>query len=246
MISCLRRAGVEVVERHVPVWEGRRAQVRRRPGVGAALARARRAELLRRPSDDARRGRSSATRATSTCGARQAVARRRRSSSTRSSRSGTRSSTTAAASARQPARRARSRAIDRRALPRRRPRRRRHRRARGASSRALGARRVERRFVGAEERLFRPGWRPTGRVQCLFVGKLIPLHGLETILAAARLAPDFRFRVVGSRPARPPARRPAAERRARALGRVRAAPGRAAPRLVRARDLRHRRRRRGA
>ena len=32
----------------------------------------------------------------------------------------------------------------------------------------------------------------------LFVGKLIPLHGLETILAAARLAPDLRFRVVGS------------------------------------------------
>ena len=32
----------------------------------------------------------------------------------------------------------------------------------------------------------------------LFVGKLIPLHGLETILAAARLAPDLRFRVVGT------------------------------------------------
>jgi glycosyltransferase involved in cell wall biosynthesis len=30
------------------------------------------------------------------------------------------------------------------------------------------------------------------------VGKLIPLHGLETILAAARLAPDLRFRLVGS------------------------------------------------
>src|SRR5439155_12304820 len=33
---------------------------------------------------------------------------------------------------------------------------------------------------------------------CLFVGKLIPLQGLETILAAARLAPELRFRVVGS------------------------------------------------
>ncbi len=32
----------------------------------------------------------------------------------------------------------------------------------------------------------------------LFVGKLIPLHGLETILAAARLAPEIPFRVVGS------------------------------------------------
>ena len=33
---------------------------------------------------------------------------------------------------------------------------------------------------------------------CLFVGKLIPLHGLDTILDAARLAPELRFRVVGS------------------------------------------------
>ena len=35
-------------------------------------------------------------------------------------------------------------------------------------------------------------------VHALFVGKLIPLHGLETILAAARLAPELRIRVVGS------------------------------------------------
>ena len=40
------------------------------------------------------------------------------------------------------------------------------------------------------------GARP--RRTALFVGKLIPLHGLETILAAARLAPDIRFLVVGS------------------------------------------------
>jgi len=53
-------------------------------------------------------------------------------------------------------------------------------------------------FVGAEERLFRPGWQPAERFQALFVGKLIPLHGLETILAAARLAPEISFRVVGS------------------------------------------------
>jgi glycosyltransferase involved in cell wall biosynthesis len=31
----------------------------------------------------------------------------------------------------------------------------------------------------------------------LFVGKLIPLHGLETILAAAALVPEIPFRVVG-------------------------------------------------
>jgi glycosyltransferase involved in cell wall biosynthesis len=53
-------------------------------------------------------------------------------------------------------------------------------------------------LVGAEERLFRPGWSPPEAFQALFVGKLIPLHGLETILAAARLAPEIPFRVVGS------------------------------------------------
>jgi glycosyltransferase involved in cell wall biosynthesis len=62
--------------------------------------------------------------------------------------------------------------------------------------RTLGAQRVEVCFVGAEERIFRPGW--TGGGPVLFVGKLIPLHGLETILAAARLAPDVQFRIVGS------------------------------------------------
>ena len=36
------------------------------------------------------------------------------------------------------------------------------------------------------------------RSLCLFVGKLIPLHGLDTILAAARIAPEVPFRVVGS------------------------------------------------
>jgi glycosyltransferase involved in cell wall biosynthesis len=53
-------------------------------------------------------------------------------------------------------------------------------------------------FVGAEERLFWPGWVRTDPFTCLFVGKLIPLHGLETILDAARIASDLRFRIVGS------------------------------------------------
>jgi glycosyltransferase involved in cell wall biosynthesis len=53
-------------------------------------------------------------------------------------------------------------------------------------------------FVGAEERIFMPGWRPEAPFTCLFVGKLIPFHGLETIVAAARLLPDIRFRIVGS------------------------------------------------
>ena len=53
-------------------------------------------------------------------------------------------------------------------------------------------------FVGAEDGLFSPGPAPTGPFHALFVGKLIPLHGLETILAAARLASEIPFRIVGS------------------------------------------------
>jgi glycosyltransferase involved in cell wall biosynthesis len=61
-----------------------------------------------------------------------------------------------------------------------------------------GISRVEVCFVGAEERVFQPVWRPRDRFHALFIGKLIPLHGLETILEAARLAPEIPFRVVGS------------------------------------------------
>jgi glycosyltransferase involved in cell wall biosynthesis len=53
-------------------------------------------------------------------------------------------------------------------------------------------------FVGAEERLFRPGWKAPERFVALFVGKLIPLQGVETILAAARLVPEIPVRIVGS------------------------------------------------
>jgi len=63
---------------------------------------------------------------------------------------------------------------------------------------ALPADRVAVCFVGAEDRLFRPGRREANEFQVLFVGKLIPLHGLETILAAAALTPEIEFRVVGS------------------------------------------------
>ena len=51
--------------------------------------------------------------------------------------------------------------------------------------------------VGADDERFRPGWQPPGRFNALFVGKLIPLHGLDTILAAARIAAEIPFRVVG-------------------------------------------------
>jgi glycosyltransferase involved in cell wall biosynthesis len=53
-------------------------------------------------------------------------------------------------------------------------------------------------LVGAEEAVFGPGWEPEDPATALFVGKLIPLHGLETILNAARFAPEVRFRVIGS------------------------------------------------
>jgi glycosyltransferase involved in cell wall biosynthesis len=62
----------------------------------------------------------------------------------------------------------------------------------------LDAARVAVCLVGAEDRLFTPRDAAPDRFQALFVGKLIPLHGLETILAAARLVPEVPFRVVGS------------------------------------------------
>jgi glycosyltransferase involved in cell wall biosynthesis len=62
----------------------------------------------------------------------------------------------------------------------------------------LARERVEVCFVGAEERVFQPGWDPAEPFTALFVGKLIPLHGVATVLEAARIAPDLRFRVIGT------------------------------------------------
>jgi glycosyltransferase involved in cell wall biosynthesis len=50
-------------------------------------------------------------------------------------------------------------------------------------------------LVGAEESVFHPPWSPAKSF--LFVGKLIPLHGLETILAAAKLVPELTITVAG-------------------------------------------------
>ena len=57
---------------------------------------------------------------------------------------------------------------------------------------------IETCFVGAEDRLFTPGWQPLEPFTALFVGKLLPLQGIDTILEAARRAAKVRFRVVGS------------------------------------------------
>jgi glycosyltransferase involved in cell wall biosynthesis len=196
VISCLRRAGVEVFERHEPVWDGQEHKFS--AGVGAA-ARLARAELrLRRsaggsPFDALVVGYPGHL----DLGAARKLARRRPvvfnplvslADTLVGDRRRFRQGGLAARVLR---------SIDRRAF-----------RAAdlvvadtGAQAtlfESLGAQRVGVCFVGAEERLFRPGWSPPDDFTALFVGKLIPLHGLETILAAARLAPDVRFRVVGS------------------------------------------------
>jgi len=53
-------------------------------------------------------------------------------------------------------------------------------------------------YVGAEDRVFRAEPRPEAPFHVLFVGTLIPLHGIETILQAAALCPELEFRIVGS------------------------------------------------
>ncbi|MGH3135410.1 MAG: glycosyltransferase [Gaiellaceae bacterium] len=62
----------------------------------------------------------------------------------------------------------------------------------------LASERVASCYVGADDRLFVPGPREYERFRVLFVGKLIPLHGLDTILSAAALCPEIEFHVVGS------------------------------------------------
>jgi glycosyltransferase involved in cell wall biosynthesis len=57
---------------------------------------------------------------------------------------------------------------------------------------------VEVCFVGAEERVFTPGWTQPETFSVLFIGKLIPLQGVDVVLAAARRAPEIPFRIVGS------------------------------------------------
>jgi glycosyltransferase involved in cell wall biosynthesis len=198
VISCLRRAGVDVVERHIGVWEGRRDSWRAGPATFARLAAAE-LRLLRKPDAEfdvvlvGYPGHLDLKAARRAAGERPVVfnplvsladtfvADRGR------FRPGT------------PAARALE-AIDRRAF-----------RAADlvvadteaharhlAELAGLSDERMAVCFVGAEERLFRPGWAPTEPFTCLFVGKLIPLQGVETILAAARAAPELPFRVVGS------------------------------------------------
>jgi glycosyltransferase involved in cell wall biosynthesis len=196
VISCLRRAGVEVVERHVPVWEGREHKWGAGLGAAARLAAAE-LRLLARPSESfdaliaGYPGHLDLTAARRAARGRPVVFNPLVSLADTLVSDRGRFRTGGL-----PARVLT--AIDRRAF-------------RAADlvvadtaahaehlARLTGAPRVEVCFVGAEERIFRPGREPSDSFTVLFVGKLIPLHGLETILAAARLAPELRFRVVGS------------------------------------------------
>jgi glycosyltransferase involved in cell wall biosynthesis len=197
VISCLRRAGVEVVERHEPVWEGDDEKWSAGPAAAVRLAVAE-ARLL------ARRGRKADVVLVGYPGHLDLAAARRAARgrpvvfnplvSLSDTLVGDRGRFGAKSL---PARLLR--AVDRRAL-------------RSAdlvvtdtSAHAeflAGLARLPRErfavcFVGAEERVFRPGWSPEEPFTALFVGKLIPLHGVGTIVDAARLAPDVRFRVVG-------------------------------------------------
>ena len=193
VISCLRRAGVEVEERHVPVWEGR--EHKWRAGALAALRlAAAELRLLARPRAEfdalvvGYPGHLDLPAARRAAGSRPVVFNPLVSVS--DTLVGDRGRFRAGGVADRALR-----AVDRHAL-------------RAADLvvsdtaanadlfRRLGAGRVEVCFVGAEERVFKPGW--SGGDAALFVGKLIPLHGVETILAAARLAPDLLFRIVGS------------------------------------------------
>jgi glycosyltransferase involved in cell wall biosynthesis len=198
VISALRGAGVEVVEHHVPVWEGRAHKWRAGAGAAARLGLAE-ARLLRRPGGDfdalivgypghldlpaarrAARGRPVVFNPLVSLYDTFVGDRRRFTAGSLAGRT--------------------LKAIDRSAL-----------RAADlvvsdteanadflAGFAELPRNRVEACFVGAEERVFTPGWTLQRPFEALFVGKLIPLHGLATVLEAARLTPGIRFTIVGS------------------------------------------------
>jgi len=195
VISCLRGAGVQVIEEHVGVWEGKRDAWEAGLGTALRLAVAEARLLPRRAAGDALivgyPGHFDLP------AARRAARGRPVIFNPLLSLADTIVSDRGRFRAGSPAARALA-AIDRRAL---------------ATADVVvadtdahaeflaglaGHDRFEVCFVGAEDRLFRPSWEPADAFSVLFVGKLIPLQGVETILEAARLAPEIRFRLVGS------------------------------------------------
>ena len=198
VISCLRRAGVEVVERHIGVWEGQRENWRAGPGSLARLAVAE-LRLFRRPDENFDVLLVGYPGHLDLAAARLAAEERAVVFNPLVSLEDTFIGDRGRFGPTSPAARL-LRTIDQRAF-----------RAADlvvADTQAnarhfaeladLPAERVAVCLVGAEERVFRPGWAAQEPFTCLFVGKLIPLQGIETILAAARLAPELPFRLVGS------------------------------------------------
>jgi glycosyltransferase involved in cell wall biosynthesis len=198
VISCLRGAGVEVIERHVPVWEGREHKFRITLGGALRLARAE-LRLRRRPSATfdvlvvGYPGHFDMSAARHVAAGRPIVFNPL--VSLEDTLVGDRGVVSASSL------RARAvRMIDRRAFL-------------GAnlvvadtdghaeyfaSQFELPRERVAVCFVGADDALFEPGPGPRESSTVIFVGKLIPLHGVDTILGAAKLLPEMDFRIVGS------------------------------------------------
>ena len=198
VISCLRRAGVEVEERHAAVWEGREHKWAAGPVAAVRLLGAQ-ARLMRRPHDEFDAVIVGYPGHFDLPAARRAARGKPVVFNALLSLEDTLADDRARFRRGSPAAHALA-AIDRRALQ-----------AADlvvadteANADDLAARgripqkRVAVCFVGAEERVFRPGWQRREPFVALFVGKLIPLQGVETVLAAARLAPEIRFRIVGS------------------------------------------------
>src|SRR4051812_16617482 len=171
VISCLRGAGVEVLEHHAGVWEGRRDSFRAGLGTAARLASAE-LRLVRRPQEQfevlvvgypghfdlpaarrAARGRPVVFNPLVSL-ADTFVSDRRR------FRPGTVPARILTAIDRHALRAADLVVADTRANA-----------AYLAGLADLPADRVRACFVGAEERVFRPGWKPQDSFTCLFVGK---------------------------------------------------------------------------
>jgi glycosyltransferase involved in cell wall biosynthesis len=198
VISCLRRAGVEVRERHEPVWDGRRSSWRAGVGDAARLALAE-TRLLRATRErfdavvvgypghfDLPAARRAA------CGAPVVFNPLVSLADTFVDDRGRFRPGSMAARALELVDRHALRAADLVVCD-----------TQAHADHLAGLARLEPGkvavcLVGAEERVFSPGWRRAESFTCLFVGKLIPLHGLETILEAARLTPELPFRIVGS------------------------------------------------
>src|SRR4051794_2039046 len=178
--SCLRRAGVEVLERHAGVWDGRRHNWSA-GAAGATRLAAAELELLKRPRERFDVVLVGYPGHADLVAARRAARGRPVVFDPLVSLSDTFVSDRGRFGARSlPARLLR--ALDRCSL-----------RAADlvvadteanadflASLAALPRGRVAVCLVGAEERLFHPSWQRKEAFTCLFVGKLAPLHGVDT------------------------------------------------------------------